>query len=95
MAEYVEREALRNAHIYLNEEGVAVIDVEDIPAADVQPVKHGRWEEIDVQDVKNCTITSMRCNKCNRYNNKVYFYGNPTDNALFCPHCGARMDGET
>ena len=39
MAEYIEREAmkqaLRNAHIYLNEEGVAVIEIEDIPSADV------------------------------------------------------------
>ena len=35
MADYIEREALRNAHIYLNEEGIAVIEVEDIPAADV------------------------------------------------------------
>lgn len=39
MAEYIERgamkQALRNAHIYLNEEGIAVIDVEDVPAADV------------------------------------------------------------
>lgn len=35
MAEYIGRQALRNAHIYLNEEGVAVIEIEDIPAAEV------------------------------------------------------------
>ena len=111
MAEYLEREALlRELRLWHMHKTDSLPDhfhytgikawLEALPAEDVQPVKHGRWEEIDVQDVKNCTnlpiteITSMRCNKCNRYHNEVYFYGNPTENALYCPHCGARMDGE-
>ena len=41
MDEYIEREAmkraLRNAHLHLDEAGI-VIEIDDIPAADVQPV---------------------------------------------------------
>ena len=41
MDEYIEREAmkraLRNAHLHINEDGI-VIEIDDIPAADVQPV---------------------------------------------------------
>ena len=41
MAEYIEREAmnraLRNAHLHLDEAGI-VIEIDDIPSADVQPV---------------------------------------------------------
>lgn len=41
MTEYIEREAmkraLRNAHLHLDEAGI-VIEIDDIPTADVQPV---------------------------------------------------------
>ena len=85
--------------------GDAKIMVEDAVAADVQSVVRGTWEDVDVQEVSAYTslpitvITSMRCNKCLKYHNEVYFYGNPTEYVNFCPNCGADMrwieDGET
>lgn len=69
----------------------------DYPAADVRPVERGKWEDVEVTDVAGKTtlpitsIVSMRCPKCNRYHNEVYFYGCATEHIHFCPNCGADM----
>lgn len=73
----------------------------DIPAADVRPVKRGKWEDAEVTYVADKTklplerISSMRCNQCNRYHTEIYFYGNPTEMAHYCPNCGADMREES
>jgi hypothetical protein len=73
--------------------------IEEIPAVDAVEVRHSHWEDVEVEDVGELTplyvqsIASMRCASCNRYHNEVYHYGNPTEMALYCPYCGARMDG--
>lgn len=63
----------------------------DIPAADVQSVKHGRW--IGVYEY--CEIHNLRpsglavyhwCSECDKAEKKT---------SDFCPNCGARMDGDT
>ena len=58
----------------------AISIVHDIPAADVAPVRHGRWTRIDYHDA--------RCSECGH---KTYY---PDRISLYCPECGARMDGE-
>ena len=76
-------------------------DIETIPAADVRPVERGKWEDVEVTDFAGKTtlpitsIVSMRCPKCNRYHNEVYFYGCATEHIHFCPNCGADMRGES
>ena len=56
----------------------------NIPAADVQPVKHGRWEYI--RNVKlSGTIKLCECSICH---NKIF------GGLSYCGNCGARMDGE-
>lgn len=50
-----------------------------LPAADVAPVRHGRWTRIDYHDA--------RCSECGH---KTYY---PDRISLYCPECGARMDG--
>lgn len=53
------------------------------PTADVVPVRHVRWEEIN-------DLFLYRCSVCGEE-----FYieiGTPQENR-YCPHCGARMDG--
>ena len=56
--------------------------INEQPAADVAPVRHGCWvkEKSDVLIHWNCSV----CEKC-------YFLEEP--NADYCPRCGAKMDG--
>ena len=70
----------------------AMIDVVGaVEASDVQPVKHGYWEE--VTDYGGWGDTHYRCSVCGE---EWYLEdGKPKDNNMnFCPRCGARMDGE-
>lgn len=86
MAEYIEREAAKEAVKYIPWcDWKAVGDcLDELPAADVEVVKHGRWEERPV-NVGTCT-TGLFCSECNfpslgwRYN--------------YCHNCGAKMDLE-
>jgi Lar family restriction alleviation protein len=45
----------------------------------VEPVKHGKWIEIDIKDYK------ALCSECGTWSPVM---------GKFCPECGARMDGE-
>lgn len=54
-------------------------NIERLPAADVVLVRHGRWTRIDYHDA--------RCSECGH---KTYY---PDRIFLYCPECGARMDG--
>ena len=89
MAEYIEREVLHQSLKKLADEtdcNIAVLpDVADLireaPAADVAPVKHGRWKlENDYQS---------RCTNCQKTS-----WVDHDDEPNYCPHCGARMDEE-
>lgn len=65
-------------------DGLASV-LDDINAADVQPVKRGRWFHINDEGI-------VYCSECN---NEAYWdtdYGQQLFD--FCPYCGARMDGE-
>lgn len=56
-------------------------EIKQLPAADVAPVRHGRW-------VCNGIPDSMlsKCSVCG------ILYGAYSFN--YCPNCGAKMDGE-
>lgn len=57
-----------------------------IPAADVVPVVHGRWEYIP--RTLN-TLSQLRCPFCG------WWSLDPSIDGIYnyCPHCGAKMDG--
>lgn len=66
--------------------------IDGIPAADVEPVVHGRW--ISLTDCSNAGVYCSICHKkvykedyawCNR-KNKV--------RSPYCPNCGSKMDLE-
>lgn len=55
--------------------------LEQLPAADVAPVVHGRW----IYDKK---AQRPYCSVC-----KGYFHGATNSPMSYCPNCGAKMDG--
>ena len=59
--------------------GDAIDIIEDAPAADVAPVRHGRWLCVDTD-----TEQFFLCNRCKK---KEYWESD------YCPNCGCRMDG--
>lgn len=58
----------------------------NVPSADVQHVKHGRWSECYTDPYHRSDI----CSCCDKASIRAV---NATPYE-FCPRCGARMDGE-
>ena len=91
MAEYIEKKALmvalRNEITgdgdYYNGKDDMQDQIRDMvsrfPAADVAPVRHGRWLCVDTD-----TEQFFLCNRCKK---KEYWESD------YCPSCGAKMDG--
>ena len=61
----------------------SIQDISAVKAADVQPVKHGRW--IITDDVEHFIAV---CSECGRTEDS-----RDIKDMLYC-HCGARMDSE-
>lgn len=59
--------------------------IDAIPAADVQPIKHGRWESpVSVGNgIKFCSVCRNEAYWDTDYGQQLFDY---------CPYCGARMD---
>lgn len=64
--------------------------VKAIPAADVVPVRHGKWEITDAYPHNvHCSVCHKRFAQTHW---EVWEDGSlPRD---YCPNCGAKMDGE-
>ena len=78
--EYIEREsAIRALTLHDCDSAGSKMAICDLPAADVAPVRHGRWEclepVIGLFVCSECDHRILRA-KCN-----------------YCPNCGAKMDG--
>ena len=93
MAEYIEREAVRDEFYQRVLEGT-ITSVEDtgkflrnFHAADVAPVVHGRWIIIE----RTIGMKTYRCSECkdDDFWNTRFCFGYEH----YCPNCGARMDG--
>ena len=54
--------------------------LEDLPSADVAPVRHGHWEVVDAEEPRR-----YGCSECKRLSWHMENY---------CGNCGARMDGD-
>ena len=95
MAEYIEREAIMEFPIrkdrcdkeHANEHFIFGIEsvleyVENLPAADVAPVRHGEWEIVIGSNGKEYMVCT-----CCRVGQEL------TGVFTYCPNCGCRMDG--
>lgn len=98
MAKYIERDAALKA---LHEEwddvcnydgsGYAIANemenvIYSVPAADVRPVVHGRWER-EEDTYFGFTDVEHRCSHCGKA-----YSGQGFCAFHFCPNCGAKMD---
>ena len=101
MAEYIEREAIseeirkyyyKNPPNFSYGEGFdrgldrAQRAILDAPAADVAPVRHGRWIDAYPDIEPNPMFMYGICSECG-FEQGISKYLN------YCPNCGARMDG--
>lgn len=101
MSDYISREAVmelrpKNIEI-INSSAYIELDelldlVGEIPAADVEPVVHGRWETFDSSywrstqyGVQAIDCVKIRCGLCGR---------GSAVRTNYCPNCGAKMDLE-
>ena len=86
MDEYIKREAAIEAVKHAWAKGLEPSQyIEIITAADVAPVRHGRW--IDKGEYAVCT-------ECGGRSGTQYDSVEPTPlMTQFCPNCGAKMDG--
>ena len=103
MAEYISREAVlkfienglnnTDKNKAFGHDAVEIMaEVQYMPAADVDPVRHGLWISLT-----ECANAGVYCSVCNK---KVYKEDYAWSNkrikmrSNYCPNCGARMDGE-
>lgn len=69
-----------------------IIDgIESVPAADVAEVKHGKWIEVQKENIWNDIVPVLECSACGKYT--VGTRGIMTK-SNYCPNCGAKMDLE-
>ena len=90
MAEYIEREAAIEwfmPYVHAGESieaDVVISDLKGMKAADVEPVRHGRWIEKQEKDTFAGYLYSYECSECGRVDQRKEPY---------CPNCGADMRG--
>lgn len=87
VAEYIERkraivDACNSLELYPSEYAKLEDALNEIPASDVEPVRHGKW--LDNEDYMFCSCCGVQWNYCD----------NDTQCFKFCPNCGAKMKSE-
>lgn len=94
MNDYIPRKVLLDwVHEFYPEDKVFVSAIINAPAADVSPVRHGRWVDKPlIKSFKHTNIPVVECSACgidfcDIINNHYFMY-------KYCPNCGAKMDGD-
>lgn len=68
-----------------------IYDIEHIPAADVPPVKHGKWISKQLYNFRKYAVTCSNCSWVGIENYDSYYSAHEFN---CCPNCGAYMDLE-
>lgn len=86
MSDYIEREAAQSAVWEEDNQTDMILAIGSLPAADVAPVRHGRWIKPVPGDGENyCSVCKAE---------QLWFYGYGYLESNYCPNCGARMEKE-
>lgn len=108
MAEYIERKTLmkfpiRRDHCdkeHANEHFINGIETvmeyaENLPSADVEPVRHGRWEVVDWVEPDGHGFGLIKTNNAGKCcsNCRNCFKAELLWKDNYCPNCGAKMEG--
>ena len=85
MAEYIERDAAQTEcrkYSFAERYDAFAVDciLKAIPAVDVAPVRHGRWEIVVGSDGKEYMV----CTGCRKQQDLTGVFS-------YCPNCGAKM----
>lgn len=84
MSDYIEREAAQSAVWEEDNQTDMILAIGSLPAADVAPVEHGHWNDINPAVLKPGISWVCRCSLC----------GCPQDyKHNYCPNCGCCMLG--
>ena len=97
MSDYIKREdalnTIRNTFTGMTADTLE-LRINDIPTADVAPVRHGKW--MCEKDGSDYTYWCSHCGNMRnlrvRWNPIAEEYEYPT-HSKYCPNCGAKMDG--
>lgn len=85
MDEYISRhEAIRAVQLSYGNYEATRKAIFELPAADVAPVRHGRW-------ALNKKYGDYECSECGQGDVKAMDFTNLK--MRYCPNCGAKMDG--
>jgi len=99
MSRYIDAEKLKDLYQPIDGKDYKVsmdiirLNIDDIPTADVEEVRHGKWVKDKSKMRGDGEIYDYCCSRCcglagkNDYNNYSIL-------SAYCPHCGAKMDGE-
>lgn len=63
----------------------------ELLSADVAPVRHGKWTEVQKENIWGDIIPVFECSLCGKY---TFGTKGITEKSNYCPNCGARMNEE-
>ena len=96
MDEYIEKEDIEQKiqlglnNLVLGHDAIEILGmIYEMPAADVAPVVHGRWDDSGRYTFPGGS-TAVRCTNCGCALTVSEYHLN---NWNYCPVCGAKMDG--
>ncbi len=94
--DYIAREAARDL-MYHNQDALTEYDLNSIPAADVEPVRHAEWEWFDELNGNPLECQDRdwgwRCSGCKMVLPDDYDDPDSKPDFKYCHECGAKMDG--
>ena len=71
-----------------------MLDIDEQPTIEAEPVKHAEWTDADVYYIwgGNAEMQTAKCSNCGKYHTTPYLYH--FNVYAYCPWCGSKIRGE-